>query len=382
MKICNIAVPEIYKSSADFRFFCKWFETALQKIKYDTENLLDLYDPLRCPAPLLWMLADTMGFKYDDRLPTAFNRLVLLYFMSMIRHKGSKNGMMLAAEVNLAQFNILMQACTGYTNDDGEFIEPNSILQDRLEDTSIPVNSVYVTSHTSEGYIDVVYFSDRLPINTCIEYVRPLGMYVFEHAGVRYDSRTKICIDARLTNTSDLQLSIGPTHVGHYRRDDYARMQHANLRQDGLAGQDYTYDKRNYVYYRNSDAEGHPDPSINPGYRALYSLQLSNNENIVRSLIDKPIFSLGYGSQDVETLYVDGYDKYPYQDRYLNRTHILDPSKAYNLRYDRSTEESITSDVYTLHKPVADDVSIIKPRPAVNSIMSAIGDALSKSTDV
>ena len=104
MNLDHITVPEIYTTSADFRFFLKWFKIALSKVQYDTENLADIYDPLKCPAELLWMLADTMGFKYDDRLPTSFNRLVLMYFMSMIRNRGSKDGMTIAAEVNLAQF--------------------------------------------------------------------------------------------------------------------------------------------------------------------------------------------------------------------------------------------------------------------------------------
>lgn len=213
MKVSDIAVPEVYRSSWDFRFFLRWFELALEHVKNDTENLVDLYDPLRCPEQLLWMLGDTVGYKYDSRLPAAFNRLVLLYFMSMIRHKGSKDGVTLAAEVNLAQFNVL------------KYGQEKDILHNRLEDTSIPVNSVYVTSHPSEGYIEVVYFAEEKPIDACLEYVRPLGMYMFEYAGVRYDGRTKISVDARLTNSNDLGTSIGPTRVGHYRREDYARLQ-------------------------------------------------------------------------------------------------------------------------------------------------------------
>ena len=88
------------------------------------------------------------------------------------------------------------------TKADGTVVEPKDILYDRLEDTSIPVNSVAVTPHTAEGYIDVVYFSDRTPIDACIEYVRPLGMYCFQNAGVRMDARTKISIDARLIEHS------------------------------------------------------------------------------------------------------------------------------------------------------------------------------------
>lgn len=348
MKIENIPTPEIYDSSADFRFFKQLIAACLNKIQYDTENLYDVYDSQRCPDWLLWMLGDTMGYKYDDRLSTAFNRLVLLYFMSMIRNKGSKDGVTLAAEVNLAQFSL------------NEYAKSNDILYNRLEDTSIPVNSVYVTPYTDKGYIDVVYFSTEVPVDACIEYVRPLGMYLFQHAGVRYDGRTYVSVDARLTNYNDLGVSIGATHVGHYRRDDYARMQHMS---DEATRAVNIEDTRNAVYYRNSAAEGEPDPGVSPGYRALYSLQLANNEHIVKSLID-PIFSIGYGPQDVKTHYPDNYLKTPLSDKPL-----------WNLRYDRNLEESIDTTVWTL-----DDnrtTSIASPKPAVNPIMGELGDAIS-----
>lgn len=414
MKFSDISVPEIYKSSADFRFFLRWFSESLHRIKYDTENMFDLYDPLRCPSKLLWMLADSMGFKYDDRLSTAFNRLVLVYFMSMIRNKGSKDGVTLAAEINLAQFK-LQQLSSEYStdsefdNDKEDWMQDSyhdDILDDRLEDTSIPVNSVYVTPHTSKGYIEVVYFADRVPTDACIEYVRPLGMYMFQYAGVRYDSRTKISIDARLTNERDVGVSIGPTHVGHYRRDDYTRMQRLNegtepntLRARAVNRND-VYDPTNYrghvktpnapygktalsndprhpVYYRNSQIEGQPNDYVNPGYRALYSLQLCNNEHIIKSLIPK-IFSIGYGPQDVE---VSTY----YPDNYLE----VPDHPPYNLRYHRDAEMSITPnetgvadadpDVYTIEDDRTRGVT--SPRPAVNPIMGTIGDAISLAED-
>ena len=305
MKVSDITTPEVYKESYDFRWFLKWFEYALSRIEYDTQNLPDVYDPLRCPSELIWMLADTMGFKYDDRVPMAFNRLVLVYFMSMIRNKGSKDGVTLAAETNLAQFSIL------------SYGKENDILYERLEDTSIPVNSVYVTPHVEDGYIDVVYFSDKIPIDACIEYVRPLGMYIAQSAGVRFDARTKISIDARLTDMNNIGMSIGPTHVGHYSRADYASMQRVDKSEadfvsnsgqlyrrklgrdirvdyDYLAGsgltrrEQYQQQKRDLdhsvalehvrqgVYYRNSKNEEIPTPNenspyINPGYRAFVS---------------------------------------------------------------------------------------------------------------
>ena len=396
MDIKNISVPEIYKQSADFRFFCKWFETSLDKTKYDTENFFDLYDPLRCREDLLWLLADTMGYKYDDRLPTAFNRLVLLYFMSMIYNRGSKDGVTLAAEVNLAQFVIQYRAY-GNVDDRGGDIDAQGkkILENRLEDTSIPVNAVVVTPHTEYGYIDVVYFATKVPLDACIEYVRPLGMFLFQHAGVRFDARTKITVDARLTDMRDVGFSaaFGPTQVGHYRREDYARLQKTVEKTKEIEGMpsmkeptnDTSHTRRD-VWYRNStyedqalgdgtygsgagkttDAHGN---KINPGYRSLYSLQLSNNEEIVKALID-PIFSLGFEPQAVEVSFPDDYLKRPPME------------KDWNLRYDRATDEAITEknadgeyDISVIDPDRSKD--IINPRPAVNPIMASMGDAIS-----
>lgn len=431
MNFESVSLPEVYTDSFDFRTFLKWFSLGLSKIGYDIENTLDLIDPLNCKSELLWMLADTMGFKYDSRLPVAFNRLVLIYFMSMIRNRGSKDGVTLAAETNLAQFVIQNKAAEKEIN--GE----------RLDDTSIPVNSVYVTPYTDKGYIDIVYFSDRKPIDACVEYVRPLGMYCFQNAGVRYDGRTKISIDARLTNISDVGLSIGSTHVGHYSRDDYASLQSGTrysnaelnqmkatisnnlidmyrkkynrtvtvtvvaesydkgifkatissggevIREMYVSRQDYLTQKREPVYYRNIRAEGVPNPDINPGYRALYSLQLANNDEVVKGLLGDRIFSIGFGPQSAGETYSDLH----YTDdgiRY-NGDSDVNVYKPYNLGYDRDAERTLNESygdikaVYLLEPNDMDSdtstQSVIEPYPAVNPVMSAIGDAIPLTGD-
>lgn len=366
MQIKDIPVPEIYVESADFRFFLKWFDYALTKTQYDTTNLLDLYDPLRCPKDLLWMLGDTMGYQYDDRLCSAFNRFALLFFMSMIKYKGSKTGVTLAAEVNLKQKDI------------NAYGEENQINYDRLEDTSIPANSVYVESNVEEGYIDVVYFTDEKPIDSCIEYVRPLGMYCFQHAGVRIDSLTRISVDARLANANDYTGAIGTTRVGRYSRNDYARLQkmHNESKQENN-----WEDTREPAWKRSSTAE--TEPMVNAGYRALSSLQLANNEHIVKSLFSQPIFSLGYGPT-VDT---------------MEDVDVNDPK--YNLRYNREVDlqsfyhgvddEGKTIPIYTEepdHLPVdtlntigehgvpASEQQPTNPIPKVDDIMK-LGDSLS-----
>lgn len=371
MNFNDISLPEIYKDSMDFRTLLNWFDLALTRIKYDTTNFLDLYDPLRCKSELLWMLGWTMGFKYDDRLPVAYNRLIILYFMNMLKYKGSITGIIVAAELNLAQFNIL------------DYGKEKDILYERLEDTSIPVNTVYVTSHVAEGYIDVVYFSDKIPLDACIEYVRPLGMYVFSHAGVKFDARTKITLDARLTNIQDMRnprTNIPIGYVAQYNRDDYASMQRMYDESRRIINVE---DTRNRAWYRNSAYE--ESPTVDSGWRTLYSLQMSNNEHIVRSLIE-PIFNLQYGPQDIEITYPDNYLK------------MSDPPN-WNLSYNRNLEEhlvditaGITSVEYNSDgsmKPISEPIvyrpnittiddgsSIIKPIPRINPVMAKLGDAV------
>lgn len=350
MNIKDIPVPEIYNSSADFRFFIRWFDYALTKTQYDTSNMMDLYDPLRCPKNLLWLLGDTMGYQYDDRLCAAFNRFAMLFFMSLIKYKGSKTGVTLAAEVNLKQKDI------------NAYGEENNINYDRLEDTSIPVNSVFVDSNVEEGYIDVVYFTDEKPVDSCIEYVRPLGMYCFQHAGVRIDSTTRISVDARLANASDSLGSVGATRVGHYSRNDYARLQHMK---DEDSQQNNLNDTRAKAWKRSSTAE--TEPTMNAGYRALSSLQLANNDHIVKSLFSKPIFSLGYGPT-VDTM----------EDADVN-----DP--RYNLRYNRTVDiysQAPTTDSAYLPVDTLDvnrESTPTDPKPKINGIMTAMGQRIMPS---
>lgn len=347
MEIKNVSLPECYLESQDFRFFVDWFATALEKTRYDHEHFLDLFDPLRCPEWLLWMLSDSMGYRYDDRLPAAFCRLVLMYFMQMIRLKGSKDGVTLAAEVNLAEFNVL------------QYGMEKDILYNRLEDTSVPVNSVYVTPYVDKGYFDVVYFATEKPIDACIEYVRPLGMYAFQHAGVRFDASAEIAVDARLTNASDLGVSMGPTRVAHYSREDYARTQRMANEPEQSPSESHT---RRLAWQHNSDAE---EPTINPGLRAMSSLQLSNNDHMFRSLL-KPIFDLGYEPQD---------DSQESQNRLQRSDKFLDNAenpKWWNLRYDKEHDEFVSSELKVVDRVNGPTTS----KPRVAPVMSVLGDAV------
>ena len=174
-------------------------------------------------------------------------------------------------------------------------------------------------------------------------------MYCFQYAGVRIDSTTRISVDARLANANDSLGAVGATRVGHYSRDDYARLQH--MTDEPRQRNDIT-DTRAKAWKRSSTAE--TEPTQNAGYRALSSLQLANNEHIVKSLFSKPIFSLGYGPT-VDT---------------LEDVDVNDPK--YNLKYNKTVEESITPAVYTLDPERTSTPT--DPKPKVNGIMTQMGE--------
>ena len=48
MTISEISVPEVYKQSADFRFFLKWIEVCFARIQNQTDNLIDLFHQIFC----------------------------------------------------------------------------------------------------------------------------------------------------------------------------------------------------------------------------------------------------------------------------------------------------------------------------------------------
>ena len=38
MRVSDIPIPEVYKESSDFRFFIKWFDAALEKVRFDADE--------------------------------------------------------------------------------------------------------------------------------------------------------------------------------------------------------------------------------------------------------------------------------------------------------------------------------------------------------
>ena len=124
-------------------------------------------------------------------------------------------------------------------------------------------------------------------------------------------------------------------------------------------------DTRAKAWKRSSTAES--EPTQNAGYRALSSLQLANNEHIVKSLFSKPIFDLGYGPT-VDT---------------MEDVNVNDPK--YNLRYNRTVDlasqepapgsEYLPVDTLDHNR----ESTPTDPKPKVNGVMAAMGQRIINS---
>jgi hypothetical protein len=253
--------PEIYwKESEEFRVFLSAIDQAFDETFDKTERITDCLDPLQVQENLISKLAHRMGFVYDWRFQPQFNRLVLHHFPSMIYNRGSITGVSIGALTNLASLCLdeldatsdrefqyfadnyrnaydrgvaIINQDTGYSAHNGidreadpkltvdsnavnfeAEIRARAITEDRLDDTSLPNNAVAISVNTDAFMIDergrvrlernepyfinVIYFSETVPVDACLEYVRPMGMYLFQHAGVKLSAQNRVLLHPTL----------------------------------------------------------------------------------------------------------------------------------------------------------------------------------------
>ena len=142
---------------------------------------------------------------------------------------------------------------------------------------------------------------------------------------------------------------------------------------DPTEGVEMDYEELDQLVQAAYEAEGEPNENINPGWRALYSLQLCNNVQIVKSLVPS-IFDLGYEPQtagmefNVDYISSDKDKNYMYNDK-----------PVVNLRYNKPLDDSFNDDLHTIEEDRTSDS--IHPQPAVNPRVIKLGDAISMNDD-
>lgn len=92
-------MPRIYSTSRDYQALMKLLDIIANVEKSDVDNLVSLLNADKCPSKYLPFLASYVGYDYDYSLTYETNRLIIKYYPTLIRHRGSEQGMMLACAV-------------------------------------------------------------------------------------------------------------------------------------------------------------------------------------------------------------------------------------------------------------------------------------------
>ena len=202
-------VPEVYRESRDFKVFLRLIDYIINPIKYDIDNWLDLYDPMACPVSFLPLLADLLGYTYNNSISAKENRIIMSKFVEMVKNKGSEIGIRLAAALSL---NAQLAS------------DPNSKEYQQAVD-QMQYLEVYFDKENAEI---VIYYPNSLKkIRDLLYYVRPVGTTVRFVATMFTNPANDVGITARVDYTKlhydNKDQDINKSEVGLTQISDYIK---------------------------------------------------------------------------------------------------------------------------------------------------------------
>lgn len=94
-------VPEVYSESRDYRVFLRLLSVLISVLKDKVDRVPTLYSSDECPKDLLYLLADMVGYSLDSSRTTQSNRMIISNYPVMLRNRGSRTGLKMAAALSL-----------------------------------------------------------------------------------------------------------------------------------------------------------------------------------------------------------------------------------------------------------------------------------------
>lgn len=94
-------VPESYSDSRDYRVFLRLASILLSVLRDNISGTPLTYSAEDCPREMLSLLADMVGYKYVDSRDVESNRMIIKYFPHLIRYRGSRVGVKIAAALSI-----------------------------------------------------------------------------------------------------------------------------------------------------------------------------------------------------------------------------------------------------------------------------------------
>lgn len=92
--------PYYYTTSRDYLVFLHLFDLLINAMKTDIDMIPDNLDPYKCNQKLLELLASFVGYDYDYSESFDANRMIIANYINMIRNRGNKIGLSMAAALS------------------------------------------------------------------------------------------------------------------------------------------------------------------------------------------------------------------------------------------------------------------------------------------
>lgn len=144
-------VPEVYSDSRDYRVFLRLASVLLSVLRDNIGSIPSLYSADDCPESMLRLLAGMVGYKYDSLRTVESNRMIIKYFPLLLRNRGSKLGIKIAAALSLNSLNEVPQ---------------------------YSLDNIIVEYDYEKGLIKIYYPQTDALCQDLIEVVRPVGVRV------------------------------------------------------------------------------------------------------------------------------------------------------------------------------------------------------------
>lgn len=144
-------VPEVYSDSRDYRVFLRLASILLSVLRDNIGSVPSLYSADDCPEVMLSLLASMVGYSYDSSRSVESNRMIIKYFPLLLRNRGSKLGIKIAAALSLNSLN---------------------------EAPQYSLSNIIIEFDYEKGLIKVYYPQADALCRDLIEVVRPIGLRI------------------------------------------------------------------------------------------------------------------------------------------------------------------------------------------------------------
>lgn len=184
-------IPDVYGRERDMRALTLLLDIVLTSFKHDVDNLGCIYDANYCPEAFLPFLAKTFNYEYNDLDTVTSNRKIIDIFTTLEKHRGSDIGLRMATALSLTALD-MSQTNLELANVNTDYITAL---------TDVEIQYCYDSSDNDDGYENTIiidYPNTYTLVRYLLDYVRPVGMYIYLRSIEKFKSVNAMAILAQV----------------------------------------------------------------------------------------------------------------------------------------------------------------------------------------